>query len=187
MNISQTLDQAANSLDQINWKEASKEAIGTYFFLCQAVVIFCWGTYLAFKAGLWLIHRLNDILAANWVRMLGLSPIPVMEEEENEEDEFPLQTTPSTPSEVEQAPLPGITKEVSVPTPPVVEVELNLPPVAEVVEIPVLDDQPPARRRRSSSAPRSLKETVTEEVELTPPSRKPRGRRAHAQRNRAAA
>ena len=121
--------------------------------------------------------------------MLGLSPIPVMEEEENEEDEFPLQTTPSTPSEVEQAPLPGITKEVSVPTPPVVEVELNLPPVAEVVEIPVLDDQPPppARRRRSSSAPRSLKETVTEEVELTPPSRKPRGRRAHAQRNRAAA
>lgn len=109
-----------------------------------------------------------------------------MEDEENEEDdEVPLPTVSSPPTEVGQAPLPVITEEVSVPTPPtVVEVEPLLPPVAEVVEISTLQEQPPpVRRRRRSSAPRSLEETVNEEVE-PPTTRRPRGPKAHRKRVR---
>jgi hypothetical protein len=190
MFISKTLDQSAGSLDQINWKKVFAELSELWIILWKILIISAILTYVSGKAlGLW-VHRTNDQLAANWVRMLGLTP--VMEEEENEEDEAPLPILLSTPAEVEQDPLPCITKEVSVLTTPAVEVEvkLNLPPAStEVVQILVLDEQPPppARRRRSrNSASNSLEETVNEEVE-PPPTRRPRGRRAHAQRNRAAA
>ena len=186
MNISQKLDQATNSLDQINWKKVFSELSELWILLWKIVITLVVITKVAGETlGNWM-HRTNDQLAANWVRMLALNP--VMEEEENEEEKVLPPTVPSTPTEVEQTPLPGITEEVSVPTPPtVVEVEPLLPPVAEVVEISTLQEQPPpVRRRRRSSAQRSLEETVNEEIEPTT-NRRPRGRRAHAKRNRAAA
>jgi hypothetical protein len=186
MFISQKLNQAADSLEQVNWKQVTKDIIKTWDLFFNGLVILMVLIYLAGKTLGNLVHRTNDILAANWVWMLGLSTIPVMEEEENEEDEFPLQTTPSTPAEAGQNPLPVITEEVPVHTPPTVEVEPMLPPVAEVVEIPVLDEQPPppARRRRSrNSASNALEETVTEEAEPAT-NRRPRGPKAHGKRVR---
>jgi hypothetical protein len=146
-------------LAQIDWKE-----VGLIVF--HGLIALMVGTYVAGETlGNW-VHSTNDKLAANWVRLIVVPP---------------------TPAE-EQAPLPGITEEVSVPTPPtVVEVEPLLPPVAEVVEISTLQEQPPpVRRRRRSSAQRSLEETVNEEVE-PPITRRPRGRRAHKNRNKQAA
>jgi hypothetical protein len=186
MNLSQTLDQAANSLEKVDWNTVAKELIELWTLLFKGFIVLVVITKVAGETLGNLVHRTNDILAANWVWMLGFSTIPVMEEEENEEDEFPLQTTPSTPAEAGQNPLPVITEEVSVHTPPTVEVEPMLPPVAEVVEIPVLDEQPPppARRRRSrNSASNALEETVTEEAEPAT-NRRPRGPKAHGKRVR---
>jgi hypothetical protein len=185
MNLAKTIDQTTDHLDNVDWNTVAKELIELWTLLFKGFIVLVVITKVAGETLGNLVHRTNDILAANWVWMLGLSTIPVMEEEENEEDEFPLQTTPSTPAEAGQNPLPVITEEVSVHTPPTVEVEPMLPPVAEVVEIPVLDEQPPppARRRRRSSAPRSLKETVTEEAEPATNPR-PRGPKAHGKRVR---
>lgn len=186
MNISQKLDQATNSLEKVDWKEVFSELSELWILLWKIVITLVVITKVSGEALGNLVHLLNDILAANWVRMLGLSPIPVMEDEENEEDdEVPLPTVSSPPTEVGQAPLPVITEEVSVPTPPAVKVELPLPTVAKVVEILELDEQPPptARRRRRGSAPRLLEETVNEEVE-PPTTRRPRGPKAHRKRVR---
>lgn len=186
MNLSKPLDQAADSLDQINWKKVFSELSELWILLWKIVITLVVITKVAGETlGNW-VHRTNDQLAANWVRMLALNP--VMEEEENEEDEVPPPTVPSTPPEEGQE-IGLISDEVSVPTPLVVEVALNLPQVAEVVEISTLQEQPPppARRRRSrNSASNSLEETVNKEIEPTT-NRRPRGRRAHAKRNRAAA
>ncbi|MEY2986091.1 MAG: hypothetical protein RJB24_320 [Candidatus Parcubacteria bacterium] len=176
MNLSNICVPTGRILSLIDWEE-----VGLIVF--HGLITFAVGIYVAGETlGNW-VHRTNDQLAANWVRMLALTP--VMEEEENEEDEVPLPTVSSPPTEVGQAPLPVITEEVSVPTPPtVVEVEPLLPQVAEVVEISTLQEQPPpVRRRRRSSAPRSLEETVNEEVE-PPTTRRPRGPKAHRRRVR---
>lgn len=184
MNLSKPLDQAADSLDQINWKKVFSELSELWILLWKIVITLVVITKVAGETLGNLVHLLNDILAANWVRMLALNP--VMEEEENEEDEVPPPTVPSTPPEAGQE-IGLISEEVSVPTPPtVVEVEPLLPPVAEVVEISTLQEQPPppaSRRRSRNSASNSLEETVNEEVEPAT-NRRPRGRRAHSKRVR---
>lgn len=184
MNISQVLDQAADRLDNVDWKTVAKELIELWTIIFKGIIVLTVGIYIAGETlGTW-VHRTNDWLAANWVRMLALTP--VMEEEENEEDEVPLPTVPSTPPEARQE-IRLIADEVSVPTPPtIVEVEPMLPLVqAEVVEILVLDEQPPPVRRSRSrnSASNSLEETVNKEAEPATP-RRPRGRRAHKNRNK---
>lgn len=187
MNICKNLDQAADSLERVNWKQVTKELIELWTIIFKGIIVLTVIIYVAGETlGLW-VHRTNDILATNWVRMLGLSPIPVMEEEENEEeDEVPLPTVPSTPTELEQAPTPVITEEVSPLTTPAVKVEPPLPPVStEVVEIPEPQEQPPPARRRHSrnSASNSLKEIVNKEAEPATNSR-PRGPKAHRRRVR---
>lgn len=204
MNIAQTLDQAADSLERVNWKQVTKELIELWDLIWKILILSIIFTHLAGKSlGNW-VHSTNDRLAANWVRLI----------------------VPQTSVETEQAQI--IVEEVSTTNLPVVEVELKLPPplviedpwegtievelmlplaletmalpftmplMLTAVQAPVAllaADQdstsqeqppPPARRRRRSSAPRSLEETVNEEVE-PPTTRRPRGPKAHRKRVR---
>lgn len=110
MNISQVLDATADRLETINWKKVTKDVIKIWDILWKFIVITMILTYVAGEAlGTW-IHQTNDILAANWVRLI----------------------VPSNSVETEQAP---IVEQVSI-TPPAVEVELMLPPAPLVVEDP---------------------------------------------------
>lgn len=204
MFISQKLNQAADSLEQVNWKQVTKDIIKTWDLFFNGLVILMVLIYLAGKTLGNLVHRTNDFLATNWVRMLGLSPIPVMKEEENEEaDEVPLPTVPSTPTELEQAPTPVITEEVSPLTTPAVEVELKLPPplfiedpwegtievelilplVLETMAIPFTMPL----LLTAAQAPVALLVAGQEVVQQPPPvatNRRHSRRRAHADRNR---
>ena len=140
MNLSKTLDQVADSLDQIDWKKIFSELSELWDFLWKIVIISIILTYFACKMGFRMIYKLNDLLSRNWVRMLRL--------EQN-----------STHAEAGQAPIPVITDEVSVPTPLAVEVEPQLPPAtSEVVETPVIDEQDSGfnTKLRRTSYPRSL-------------------------------
>lgn len=201
MFISNILDQAADRLDNVDWKQLTKKAIKAWDFTFKIIVITMILTYLAGESlGTW-VHQTNDWLAHQWVRLI----------------------VPPTSVETEQAQI--IVEEVSPPTMPAVEVELNLPPplviedpwaspikvelmlplaleplaimftmplLLTAVQAPVAllvagqeVTQPPApTKRRRGSAPRSQGNTVTKEVDPALPSRKPRGHKDHSKRVR---
>lgn len=70
MNISQTLDQAADNLDQINWKEVFSELSKIWNLLWKILVISAILIYISGKAlGNW-VHRTNDFLSHHWVRLI---------------------------------------------------------------------------------------------------------------------
>jgi len=168
MNISQFLDQTIASLKKVDWEQVTKDLINlwvTFFKVSVALVII---TYLIGKTFSHWVHRTNDWLAHHWVRLI-VPQTPIMEEEENEEDE--------------EAPLPTPLVEDPLESP--IEVELMLPPIPLVVEIPKQQEQPPPapprRRRRQSTPPTAV--VVTEELELLQ-KRLPRGRRALQERKK---
>ena len=180
MNISQKLDQAADSLDQINWEKVFAELIELRTMLFKGVIVLIVITYVAGETlGTW-VHRTNDWLAHQWVRLI----------------------VPQTPVETEKAQI--IVEEVSAPTTPAIMVEPPLPtavetmailfttplmlaaaqaPVALLAESQEVTQPPASTKRRRGSAPRSQEVTVTEheEVQVT---KKPSGRKAHDRRVR---
>lgn len=123
MFISNILDQVADRLDNVDWKQLTKKAIKAWDFAFKIIVITMILTYLAFKAGVSLVYRLNDWLAHHWVRLI-VPPTPLMEEEENEEDEAPLPAAPS--------PTPVVIPD---PWDTPIEVELMLPLALEPLAI----------------------------------------------------
>lgn len=176
MNISKTLDQAADSLDQVNWKKVTKEVIDLWTTVFNGLVILGVLTYLTGEAFGHSIHNLNDWLAHHWVRVI----------------------VPQNSVETEQAPI--IVEEVSTATPTITEVEPTLPleeSLSTLFNTPLMiaavreplallapelqEQQTPARRRRRQSAQPAVAVT-----EATPaPTQRPRGPRAHRDKQRA--
>lgn len=190
MFISNILDQAADRLDNVDWKQLTKKAIKAWDLLFKILVILMIVTYLACKLGVKLVYRLNDWLAHQWVRLI----------------------VPPTSVETEQAQI-IVEVELNLPPPLVIEdpwaspikVELMLPlaleplaimftaplilaatqaPVALLAESQEVTQPPAPTKRRRGSAPRSQGNTVTKEVDPALPSRKPRGPKAHSKRVR---
>ena len=185
MNISQALDQTVDHLEKVDWKKVTKEGIALWVTCFKAMVALAVITYLTGKEIGHGVHLLNDWLAHHWVRLI-VPQTPVIEEEENEEDEVPL-------------PAPLVEDPWEVP----IEVELTLPleplvilftapmmlaaaqaPVALLAPALVVQEQQspaPPRRRRQSAQP------AVAVTEATPaPTRRPRGRRAHQEERKKA-
>lgn len=161
MNISQLLDQTANSLEKVDWKKVSRETIYLWVNFFRAVVALAVITYLTGEALGHGVHRLNEWLATKWLQVSGLAGTT----------ELGL----ASPTNVE------IVEETID-----VEVDSNIPPTTdEVGEIQELQEQPQPspRRRRRQSAPPAVVQAV--EAEFSKP-RRPRGQRAHARRHQAA-
>lgn len=176
MNISKTLDQASDSLEKVDWKQLTKEIVDLWVAFFKVIVTLAVLTYLIGKHLGHGIHRLNDWLAHHWVRVI----------------------VPQNSVETEQAPI--IVEEVSTATPTITEVEptlpleeslstlFNTPLMIAAVREPVAllapelqEQQTPARRRRRQSAQPAVAVT-----EATPaPTQRPRGPRAHRDKQRA--
>jgi len=171
MNISKTLDQASDSLEKVDWKQLTKEIVDLWVAFFNVIVTLAVLTYLIGKHLGHGIHRLNDWLATKWVQVLGLAG--------------PTKLGRASPLTVEIV---------------VVEVETMLPlgslstlfntplmlaetkaPVALLAQAVVVQEQQspaPRNRRRQSAQP-----AVTEAA--TTPTQRPRGRRAHQDKQRA--
>jgi hypothetical protein len=198
MNISKFMDDTIQKVDQINWKKVAKDVIKAWDLFFKIFVIVTILTYLAGKSlGNW-VHRLNDWLATKWVQVLGLagptklgrvSPtnVEIVEETIVVEVELMLPPTPMVVvdpwydmSEVEPIlPLESLSTFFNTP--------LMIAAVREPVALlaPELQEQQtPARRRRRQSTQKSPQEVVKPESPLSQ-LRRPRGRRAHQDKQRA--
>jgi hypothetical protein len=161
MNFSQFMDDTVQKVDQIDWKQVTKDLLDLWVTVFNGLVILGVFTYITGKILGHVIHNVNDWLATKWLQVLGLAG--------------PTKLGRASPLTVE------IAEETIV-----VEVEPMLPPTNdEVVETPALDEKTPPspRRRRRQSRPPAV--AVTEELELSH-SRRPRGRGAHKRRHQAA-
>jgi hypothetical protein len=176
MNISQFLDQTADSLDQVKWKQVTKELIDLWVTFFKVMVTLAIITYLTGKELGHVIHRLNDWLAAKWLQVLGLTG--------------PTELGRASPTTVEI-----VEETIAVEVEPMLPLEslstlFNTPLMIAAVREPVAllapelqEQQTPARRRRRQSTPKSPQEVVKPESPLSQ-LRRPRGRRAHQERKK---
>ncbi len=190
MNISKTLDQAADSLDQVKWKQVTKELIDLWVTFFKVMVTLAVLTYLIGKHLGHGIHRLNDWLATKWVQVLGLAgPTKLGRASPLTVEIVVVEVEPKLP------PAPVIEDPWEAP----IEVETMLPLALEPMAIlftaplmivaaqahvallaPAVQEQPPPsprNRRRQSAQP-----AVTEAA--TTPTQRSRGRRAHQERKK---